>query len=150
MAQRLQTADPVAAAKWINGGAITDPARVQQVLAAISSAAGSRGLPTDFVRSVFAEQINANEAIQYGRFAGWKLDPASAPAWAPELGASRDSIDNLNTVIIDEIGQQFPVLRSADCPALLESARSSVADERNFDDLQRRALGTATGSYCIG
>ena len=31
-AQRLQTADPVAASKWLSGGPITDPARVRQVL----------------------------------------------------------------------------------------------------------------------
>lgn len=31
-AQRLQTADPVAASKWLNGGEITDAARVQQVI----------------------------------------------------------------------------------------------------------------------
>jgi chorismate mutase len=35
--QRLLTADPVAATKWLNGGPITDPARVRQVLDAVSA-----------------------------------------------------------------------------------------------------------------
>ena len=36
-AQRLATADPVAASKWINGGPITDPQRADQVLDAVGS-----------------------------------------------------------------------------------------------------------------
>ena len=66
--QRLQTADPVAASKWLNGGPITDPARVQQVLAAVSADAESLSVPTDYVTAVFTDQIDATEAIQYSRF----------------------------------------------------------------------------------
>lgn len=147
-AQRLQTADPVAAAKWVNGGAVTDPVRVQQVLEAVGAQAESAGLPTDFARQVFTDQINANEAIQYSRFAGWKLDPSVAPAWAPQLSESRQAIDALNGQIVSGMAQQLPVLRSADCPVLLESARTGVAGARQLDDLYRRALDAATRSYC--
>ena len=42
-AQRLQTADAVAASKWLTGGPITDPARVQQVLAAVTADAQAAG-----------------------------------------------------------------------------------------------------------
>ena len=147
-AQRLQTADPVAAAKWVNGGPITDRARAEQVLATIASESESAGIPSDFARRVFTDQINANEAIQYTRFAGWKLDPATAPGWAPDLSASRQTIDALNEQIVSGIAEQLPLLRSDDCPVLLESARAGVAGTRQLDDLYRRALDSATISYC--
>jgi chorismate mutase len=94
--QRLQTADPVAASKWLSGGPITDPARVQQVLAAVSADAEKAGVPSDYVTTLFVDQINATEAIQYSRFSWWKLDPAGAPQSAPDLAASRALIDGLN------------------------------------------------------
>jgi len=149
-AQRLQTADPVAAAKWLNGGAITDATRAEQVLAATVGVAETRGLADDFTRQVFTDQINANEAIQYARFAGWKLDTAAAPGWAPELAASRQIIDRLNRVIIDQLAVQQPLLQSPECGSALDAAESSVAAARQFDDLYRRALDSATRSYCQG
>ena len=147
-AQRLQTADPVAASKWVTGGSITDRARAEQVLAAVGMDAEAADIPVDFVRRVFADQIDANEAIQYSRFAGWKLNPQTAPAWAPELSTSRQTIDAFNNEIVSELAAQLPVLRSAACPALLGSAREVVAGTRQLDDLYRRALDSATRSYC--
>lgn len=147
-AQRLQTADPVAASKWLNGGSITDPARVQQVLTAVAQQAETAGVPADFVTTAFTDQINATEAIQYNRFSWWKFDPSSAPASAPDLSASRASIDGLNQRMVTEMALQWPVLRSPDCPAQLGAAKSEVAEERQFDPLYRQALDVATRSYC--
>lgn len=147
-AQRLQTADPVAASKWLTGGAITDPTRVQQVLAAVSQQAESAGLPADFVTSAFTDQINATEAIQYSRFSWWKFDPASVPSAAPDLSVSRALIDELNQRMVAEMARQWPVLRSPDCPARLDAAKSEVAGARQFDPLYRQALDVATRSYC--
>ena len=48
-AQRLATADPVAAFKWINGGDITDPQRVNQVMAAVGSDATAHGIDAHYV-----------------------------------------------------------------------------------------------------
>ncbi len=147
-AQRLQTADPVAAAKWLNGGPITDPARVQQVLAAVSAEADSSGLPGDYVTTLFTDQINATEAIQYSRFAGWKLNPATAPVAAPDLSASRAQIDGLNQRMLEEIAEELTVLRSPDCPSRLDAAKSTVAAQRGLDPLYQQALDAATRSYC--
>lgn len=146
--QRLLTADPVAATKWLNGGPITDPARVRQVLDAVTADAESARLPTEYVTRLFTDQINATEAIQYSRFSWWKFDPAAAPASAPDLSASRALIDGLNQRMVDEITEQWPVLRSADCPARLAAAKSAVAEERRLDPLYRQALDAATRSYC--
>lgn len=146
--ERLQTADPVAATKWLNGGAITDPARVRQVLAAVRADAESAGLPGDYVTRVFTDQIDATEAIQYSRFSWWKLVPTSAPASAPDLSASRALIDGLNQRMVGEIAEQWPVLRSPDCPSHLDAAKSAVGRDRGLDPLYRQALDAATRSYC--
>lgn len=147
-AQRLQTADPVAANKWLTGGAITDPARVQQVLAAVEQQAISAGVPADYVTTAFTNQINATEAIEYNRFSWWKFDPAAAPAWAPDLSASRAVIDELNSRMVAEMARQWPVLGSPDCPVRLDAAKSEISAQRQFDTLYRQALDTATRSYC--
>ncbi|GAY16932.1 chorismate mutase [Mycobacterium sp. shizuoka-1] len=147
-AQRLQTADPVAGNKWLTGGLITDPARVKQVLAAVSSDAETRGVPTGYVTEAFTNQINATEAIEYARFAGWKFDPASAPTTAPDLSASRTVIDGLNRQMVEQMAAQWPLLSSPGCRPALDAAKGVVAGERQFDDLYRTALDAATRSYC--
>lgn len=146
--QRLQTADPVAASKWLSGGPITDPARVQQVLAAVSADAESVSVPVDYVARVFTDQINATEAIQYNRFSWWKLDPAAAPASAPDLSSSRTLIDGLNHRMVGEIGGQWTLLHSPDCPGQLDAAKAAVAADRRLDPLYVEALDAATRSYC--
>lgn len=146
--QRLQTADPVAANKWLTGGPITDSARVQQVLAMVAADAQSSGVPADYVTTVFTDQINATEGIQYNRFSWWKFDPAAAPSAAPDLSASRSVIDRLNRQMVSQIGLQWPVLQSADCADALATAKNAVADARQFDALYRQALDAATRSYC--
>src|SRR4051794_17274262 len=70
-AQRLQTAEPVAAFKWNSHGAIEDPARVQDELATLSADAAGEYIDPAYVNRVFADQINATEAIEYTRFADW-------------------------------------------------------------------------------
>lgn len=147
-AQRLQTADPVAATKWLTGGAITDPARVQQVLGAVAGDAESAGVPADYVTTAFTDQINATEAIQYSRFSEWKFNPAAAPATAPDLAASRALIDDLNQRMVGEIARQWPVLQSPQCAAELDAVKAEVAGARQFDPLYRQALDVATRSYC--
>jgi chorismate mutase len=147
-AQRLQTADQVAATKWLSGGSITDPVRVEQVLTAVAQQAESAGVPADYVTTVFTDQINATEAIQYSRFSWWKFEPSAAPLTAPDLSASRELIDELNRRMVAEIAEDWPVLRAPDCDAALRSAKTSVAEARALDPLFRQALDVATRSYC--
>lgn len=147
-ALRLQTADPVAAFKWIAKGSIEDPARAQQVLAAVTADAVTARIDPGYVRQVFADQIAATEGVEYGRFAQWKFDPAAAPATAPDLSASRSAIDALNKTMVAEIAAHWPVFRSSDCVADRDDAVDAVAGARGFDPLYRQALDSATRSYC--
>lgn len=147
-AQRLQTADAVAASKWTTGGAIEDPVRERQVIDAVTSAARVHGVDPGYVGEIFRDQIDATVGVEYARFSAWKLHPAAAPETAPDLSTSRGVIDGLNRTMIDEIAAQHDSLTSARCADELEAAKAGVVDARHLDGLYRDALSSATRSYC--
>lgn len=147
-AQRLAIADPVAATKWINGGPITDRQRADAVLDAVAADAEAHGIDRDYVRTVFTDQIDATEGIEYTRFGQWKFDPATAPAAAPELSESRSQIDGFNKIMVEEIARQWNLLHGPSCSSELSNAIEAVANTRQLDPLYRHALSAATRSYC--
>ncbi|MBO0676060.1 chorismate mutase [Mycolicibacterium sp. S2-37] len=147
-AERLAVAEPVAANKWVTRGSIEDPARVEQVLAAVEADANARGIDGQRVRRVFSDQIAATEGIEYIRFGQWKLDPAAAPTSAPELASSRGVIDGLNKTIVEQMALNWPVLRSPGCAAQVTDAVGAVATARALDPLYRQALTFVTHNYC--
>jgi chorismate mutase len=145
---RLQTADPVAASKWLTKGSIEDPTRAGQVLAAVTADAVSAGIDADYVKRVFTDQIAATEAVEYGRFSEWKLDPSAAPTAAPDLSASRSAIDALNQTMVAEITSHWQLLRSSECVVDRDDAVAAAAGAHQLDALYRQALDFATRSYC--
>ena len=147
-AQRLATAEPVAASKWIDGGPITDAARAGQVLDAVGADATAHGVDPNYVRKVFTDQIAATEGVQYTLFGQWKFAPAAAPTSAPDLASSRSAIDGFNKAMVDEIALQWNSLHSPACAADLRDATEAVANARGLDPLYRQALTSATRSYC--
>ncbi|MCV7353395.1 chorismate mutase [Mycobacterium parmense] len=148
-AQRLQVAEAVAAFKWTTHAAIEDPARVDQELSALGADAAERHADPAYVTRVFSDQIDATEAIEYRRFADWKLDPATAPVMsAADLSASRSDIDGLNQTMLAQIVTGWDALHSPGCPSLLAAATRAVTRARQLDDLYQRALSLATRSYC--
>ncbi|MGO4446411.1 chorismate mutase [Mycobacterium sp. 2YAF39] len=148
-AQRLATADPVAATKWINGGAITDPERANKVLDAAGADATAHGIEPAYVRTVFTDQISTSEGIQYTRFGQWKLDPGTAPTTAPDLSASRAQIDGFNKTLVDEIALHWNSLHSQGCGQDLSDAKAAVIAARGLDPMYQQALWTATRSFCL-
>jgi len=147
-AQRLQTAEPIAANKWITKGAIEDAARAGQVLDAVTADATARGIDPQRVRRIFTDQISATEGIEYARFSQWKLDPAVAPTVAPELASSRTVIDGLNRTIVEQLAAQRPVPPPPQCADRAREATDAVATARGLESLHRDALLFATHSYC--
>ena len=147
-AQRLQIAEPVAAFKWSTHGAVEDPARVQQELANLSADAIGQHIDSAYITRVFGDQIGATEAIEYSRFADWKLNPDSAPAGSPDLSASRSSIDTLNQTMLAQLVSNWDLLQSPGCAVQLDAARSAVIRARQLDGLYQRALSAATRTYC--
>jgi chorismate mutase len=147
-AGRLLTADDVAAYKWIDGGPITDPPRVQVVLDNVSADAATRRIDTDYVKRVFQDQIGATEGVEYTRFGQWKFDPASAPTAAPDLSASRTTIDGFNKAMVNEIAVHWDSLHGPECWGDLAQAQAAVVGGRQLDGLYQQALSFATHSYC--
>lgn len=127
---------------------VADPSRVQQELDDLGVEATAAGIDADYVRAVFGDQIDATEAIEYSRFAQWKLDPAGAPTAAPELAGLRATIDDLNHLMMSQIGLHWDVLHSPACVDQLDGARNEVAGAHQFDDFYQRALSFASRSYC--
>lgn len=146
--QRLQVAEPVAAFKFQTGGPVEDSEREQQVLQAVARDAADRQIDPSYVTTVFRDQIDATEAIEYTRLAQWKLDPASAPSTPPDLSSSRAAIDGLNRTMVSEIATMWDVLHSPGCAADLQAAKAVVVQARALDPLYRQALDFATGNYC--
>jgi chorismate mutase len=147
-AQRLATADPVAASKWLNGGPITDRQRADQVLDAVTADATGRGIDPQYVRTVFTDQIDATEGVEYTRFGQWKLGESAAPTTAPDLSASRAQIDGYNSAMVEEIALHWNSLHSQGCGQDLADAATAVVAARQLDELYRQALASATHSYC--
>ncbi|QIV80355.1 chorismate mutase [Mycolicibacterium frederiksbergense] len=147
-AQRLLTAEPVAASKYLTGGPIEDPQREAQVLDTVATAAQAQGADPAYVRDVFRDQIDATVSLQYSLFGDWKVDPAAAPASAPDLASTRATIDGLNQTMVSEIAQRWPDLQAPTCRAELGATIDEVAVNRGLDPLYRRALEYATHDYC--
>jgi chorismate mutase len=149
-AQRLETAEPVAAFKWSAHGAIEDPGRVGQELAKLGADATAEHIDPGYVTRVFSDQINATEAIEYSRLADWKLNPSSVPIGSPDLSASRAAIDGLNQAMLTQIVANWDLLHSPGCSVQLDAAGSDVIRTRRLDSLYQQALSLATQSYCQG
>lgn len=147
-AQRLQTADPVAAAKYNSGGPIDDPRREQQVIDTVTSAAAAKHIDTEYIRAVFHNQMDATSAVEHARFADWKLNPGTAPTAVADLSVIRATIDRFNQIMVNEVGAQWDWLNSSDCVVELANAKAAVVAARQLDDLYERALTYATHSYC--
>ncbi len=147
-AARLQVAEPVAAFKWRTHGSVEDPTRVEQQLTALRADATAKRIDADYVAQVFGDQIHATEAIEYSRFADWKLNPSEAPAAAPDLSASRSTIDALNQTMLSQMALNWDLLHSPACAGTLDAASKDAVGARRLDDLYQRALSLATRSYC--
>ncbi len=145
-AQRLQTADPVAAVKWITHGDIEDPARVQQVLSSVAATAHTRGIDADYVTLIFGDQVHATEAVESAAGSP-EMETRSGRGAdrVPDLSSSRSRIDTLNTTIVDELAAAVDLLHSPACTAApARCARQCGRDVRTGRGLTRTALTFAT------
>lgn len=147
-AARLQTAEPVAATKWIKGELIEDTPRVVAVLDSVDADARGHGLDEAYIRRVFTDQINATEAIEYTRFSQWKMDPGSAPAHAPDLSESRTAIDGYDQTMVANLASNQALLHGPNCATTLNDARGQVIASRGLDPMYQQALALATRLYC--
>jgi len=147
-AQRLATADLVAAAKFGTSSPIDDPAREQQVLDAVAAQATRLGADPDAVRKVFRDQIEANKFVQRGLFQRWADHPDEAPTTRPDLSVVRVEINRINTELVQALAVTATDRAGVLCYPELYLGAAQVRHERHLDRLHTEALVRALPSVC--
>jgi chorismate mutase len=147
-AERLATADLVAAAKWGTGSPIDDPAREQQVLDSVAAQAQQLGADPDEVRRIFRDQIEANKIVQRGLFQRWTDHPDQAPTTRPDLAVVRQEINRINTALVQALADTAEARAVPTCHPELAFAAVQVHHEDRLDALHTRALVRSLRSVC--
>ncbi|WP_030676728.1 chorismate mutase [Streptomyces rimosus] len=147
-AQRLATADLVAAAKWGTGSPVDDPVRERQVLDAVARQAAALGTDPRRTARIFRDQIEANKTVQRGLHRRWAADPAQAPTRRPDLGEVRAEINRVNGALVRAIAASGAARTSPRCLRSLVGAAADVRHERALDALHTVALARSVRSVC--
>jgi chorismate mutase len=144
---RLGVADAVAAAKWVTGQPIDDPAREAAEQADAAERARALGIHPTLVEHVLAAQLEASKIVQRGLFERWLEDRPSAPARRPDLASEvRPLLDDIDEQLIDVVGQMEPLLASTERATILAAALRRA--EQSLDPLHRRGLIRALSPIC--
>ncbi|QDY81022.1 chorismate mutase [Streptomyces qinzhouensis] len=147
-AERLATADLVAAAKWGTGSPIDDPAREQVVLDTVRKQAVETGADPEATVAIFRDQIEANKLVQRGLHALWTADPSKAPAERPDLTEVRKEINRINIELVRAIAGSDRARATWSCRGVLAVTAVHVRHEKQLDKLHSRALVRAVPSVC--
>lgn len=147
-AERLATADLVAAAKWGTDSPIDDPAREQQVLDSVAAQAQQIGADPDEVRRIFRDQIEANKVVQRGLYAEWTAHPDRAPTTKPDLNVVRQTINRINTDLVRAVADSTPARTAPTCQPELALAVVEIHHEKHPDLLHTGALVRSLASVC--
>ncbi|MEU1004789.1 chorismate mutase [Streptomyces tibetensis] len=147
-AERLATADLVAAAKWGTDSPIDDPAREQQVLDNVAAQAQQLGADPDEIRVIFRDQIEANKVVQRGLFQRWTDHPGQAPTTKPDLNVVRQKINQVTSALVEALADTSADRGAFVCRPELALAAFPVHHEDHLDALHTRALIRALPSIC--
>jgi len=147
-AERLATADLVAAAKWGTDSPIDDPAREQVVLDSVAAEAQRIGADPAEVRRIFRDQIEANKAVQRGLYARWTAHPEQTPTTRPDLNVVRQTINRINTDLVQVLADSGPQRTAPTCRPELAVAVVEVHHEKHPDLLHTGALVRSLISVC--
>jgi chorismate mutase len=154
VADRLDTADAVAAAKWATAQqlraqpSIDDPGREAQVYDEMARLGAGSDLPENWIRQVFFGQIEASKIVQRGLVAGWRFDPAAAPAAPLDLSKVRPEIDRLNVGIVEQLATRRVDLAAPDCMRRVAPSVSGALTSGRVDALHQAALVRASAALC--
>jgi chorismate mutase len=126
--ERLDTAPRVAASKYFSGQPVTDAAREKVVLDTAAAAAGEAGADVDQVTAVFADQIAASKEVQVSLLDGWRADPSTAPASAPDLATEvRPVLDRITTELVPALAEVQRYRDDPQCARVLGAAAAASA-----------------------
>ncbi|MEU6674920.1 gamma subclass chorismate mutase AroQ [Streptomyces sp. NPDC046925] len=151
-AQRLATADLVAAAKYGTDSPIDDPAREQQVLDDVARQARELGADPEATVRIFRDQIEANKVVQRELHRRWDADPSQAPTpeERPDLAEVRKEINRVNGELVRGIAGSPGARAAGSCRGLVTLGALHVRHDRQLDALHTVALERALRSVCAG
>ncbi|MGW2207417.1 chorismate mutase [Streptomyces sp. NPDC001774] len=148
-AERVMTADTVAAAKWGTTQPIDDPAREKTVLDSAATQAAKHGIDRATVQRIFKDQIAANKDVQRALYAQWQEHPAEQPTHRPDLATQvRPVLDRIGGQLLTAIQQAQPLLSRPDCDALLERGKATTVQVMGLDAIHRSGLDQALAHTC--
>ncbi|MFF4434663.1 chorismate mutase [Streptomyces sp. NPDC001513] len=148
-AERVMTADTVAAAKWGTVQPIDDPSREKTVLDRAASQAAKLGIDRATVQRIFKDQIAANKDVQRALYAQWQEHPAEQPTRRPDLATQvRPVLDRVDNQLLTAIQQAQPLLSRPDCDALIERGKATTVQAMSLDAIHRSGLDQALAHTC--
>lgn len=130
---RLALMPDVAAAKWIAGQPVSDPAREATVIQSAGDAAARRGLARAPVEALFEQQITLARESQSKWMERWRQEgagPTSARSLRDDL---RPTIDHLTQALLRSLSLAAPYIATTDLETLaatLSPDRWSMEDRR--------------------
>ena len=149
-AQRVMTADTVAAAKWGTNQPIDDPAREKAVMDGVLAQAAKASMNQDIVRRIFEGQMTANKTVQQALYSRWTASPALRPTHRPDLATQvRPVLDRIDAQLLDAIGQAEPLL-SGDprCKAILDQDVAATAATMRLDAVHLAGVKQSLAAAC--
>jgi len=118
VAERLEHMPRVAAAKWRDSKAVSDPTREQALLATLGEDAAARGLQADGVAALFTLQMRLAREAQERAFRRWRAEGCTDCAAAPALAALRQVLDGIGQSQLEALYLLAPLERAENPPPL--------------------------------
>ncbi|RLV10332.1 chorismate mutase AroQ, gamma subclass [Streptomyces griseocarneus] len=147
-AERVLTADQVAAAKWVSGRAVEDPARERKVLAELDARSRELGIDRATTQRIFEAQIEASKLVQHHLHGQWRDNPQEAPATAPDLGRVRDRINGIDAEILAAVREVQALLADPGHRSARDEACATVTEDMQLDVPHRQGLHRALQGLC--
>ena len=142
-AERLETAETVAAAKWHTGTPVDDPAREEQVLETAREQAVRSATDPERAAAVVRDQIEAHKTVQHALHARWTAVPGRAPTEEPDLTAVRPELDRITSELVRELAATEDERARDDCPSRLSLSSARSTREQGSDSAVPDAVHTA-------
>lgn len=154
IAKRLTLAADVAAAKFIGGGQIDDPAREEQILEWVADRIPDDGAGRETEISFFQDQIAANKVIQRGLHSHWRANPRDSPRrWRGlrEEIRPRLNVINRHMLLLLPNVACLPPDRLTGVSDQLDATLAASPALRQLGDIRREAARIAVHSLrCAG
>jgi chorismate mutase len=143
-AERVMTADTVAAAKWETAQPIENPAREKVIHEAIACQAAHLRIDQSAVQRIFEDQIEANKIVQRALHSEWQTQPAQHLSHHPDLATEvRPLLERIDSEFLLAIAQAQPALLNPQCQLTLRYEKLSKIKALSLDLIHQSALECA-------